>query len=356
MVDRKFSTLELIGIGLIAGCLPVYGAMVREFVFENAPFASAHASTIVQLRTGGLMACWFGGTAEGKPDVAIWCARRTADRWERLFLAVREPNTACYNPVLFYNREGRLWLYYKFGSNPASWSAGRVSSLDDGKTWSEVEHLPPGIFGPIRTKPLLLPNGTIISGSSVETRDAWTSFIERSSDGGFAWSKIGPIAFDEASAKPLSGELLGKGHGRADVSGIIQPALVSLGGGHLMLYARPTIRTARICISESTDGGLNWSVAHPLLLPNPNSGIDAVNLRDGRIVLVYNKSAVARTPLNVAVSQDGKSFRDFAVLEEGAGEYSYPAIVQGSEGDIHITYTWLRKRIRYVRIPLADVP
>jgi predicted neuraminidase len=81
-----------------------------------------------------------------------------------------------------------------------------------------------------------------------------------------------------------------------------------------------------------------------------------VALRDGRVALVYNHTSKGRTPLNLAVSADGEHFRMFQTLEDQPGEYSYPALIQGSEGDLHITYTWNRKRIRYVRVPLADVP
>jgi predicted neuraminidase len=91
-------------------------------------------------------------------------------------------------------------------------------------------------------------------------------------------------------------------------------------------------------------------------VPNPNSGIDVVRLKDGRIVLVYNNTTTGRTPLNLAVSEDAEHFRMFKTLEDEPGEYSYPAMIQGSDGDLHITYTWNRKRIRYVRIPLAEIP
>jgi predicted neuraminidase len=315
------------------------GALTPEFVFTDAPFASAHASTIVQLRDGSLMTAWFGGSAEGKPDVAIWYSRRMSGHWTAPMELVREPNIACYNPVLFYNREGRLWFYYKFGPHPSGWSAGRRWSSDDGKTWSAVEHLPAGLYGPIRAKPLVLPDGTIVSGTSVESYHNWACWIERSTDGGIRWTKIGPITLEPP---PQTG-------------GIIQPSVVSLGGKRLVFYARSTAQTGRICISESSDAGLTWSPARPLDLPNPNSGIDAVALRDGRVVLVYNNSTHDRTPLNVAVSTDGEKFRIFETLEDGPGEYSYPAIIQGKDGDLHITYTWKRQRIRYVRIPLKDV-
>jgi len=101
---------------------------------------------------------------------------------------------------------------------------------------------------------------------------------------------------------------------------------------------------------------VTWTQARPIDLPNPNSGIDAVALRDGRIILVYNHTTKGRTPLNVAVSRDGERFQMFCTLEDQPGEYSYPAMIQGKDGGLNITYTWNRRRIRYARIALADIP
>ncbi|MFP5228576.1 MAG: exo-alpha-sialidase, partial [Acidobacteriota bacterium] len=68
------------------------------FPVGSAPFASSHASTIVQLRNEDLLASWFGGTHEGAPDVAIWSARRTASGWTAPMELAREPHIACWNP------------------------------------------------------------------------------------------------------------------------------------------------------------------------------------------------------------------------------------------------------------------
>ena len=46
----------------------------------------------------------------------------------------------------------------------------------------------------------------------------------------------------------------------------------------------------------------------------------------------------------------------FHVLEDQPGEYSYPAIVQGRASNLHITYTWNRLQMRYVRFPLSGIP
>jgi predicted neuraminidase len=63
-----------------------------------------------------------------------------------------------------------------------------------------------------------------------------------------------------------------------------------------------------------------------------------------------------RSPLNLAVSVDGENWTQALTLESEPGEFSYPAIIQGSDGNLHITYTWNRKKIRYVEVPLKDIP
>jgi predicted neuraminidase len=330
-----------------------------EFIYPpgSTSFPSSHASTLVQLKNGNIMAAWFGGTQEDANDVAIWGAtlifsKDGSSHWTKPVQLVREPNIPCWNPVLFHTKDGRLWLYYKFGPHPVSWVAGRMYSVDEGKTWSKVEHLPAGLIGPVRAKPLVLKDGTIVSGSSIEAYHSWAAWIERSTDNGRTWKKIGPImppmSLDTSPPPTVD---------RApETFGLIQPSVIWMGGKHLRLYARSTKQIARICVADSYDDGKTWTQAHPIDVPNPNSGIDAVRLRDGRIVLVYNNTTTGRTPLNLAISWDGEHFHMFYTLEDKPGEYSYPSIIQGRNGDLYITYTWQRKDIRFVHFPLADVP
>jgi predicted neuraminidase len=346
-----------------------------EFIFEPGSTGAAdnHASTIVQLKNGSLMAAWFGGTKEGAPDVVVWGSTMTAGKWSKPVELVREANIACFNPVLFHTADGRLWLYYKFGAHPSSWTAGRRYSTDEGKTWSAVEHLAAPLIGPVRAKPLLLADGTIVSGSSTEGQGGWRAWIERSTDQGKSWTRIGPITIPDeldipsaeaiaaAAEKPVESTdpsfVKTKLYPPAKKTvGIIQPAVVQVKGDHLRFYARSRSKSARIAVADSFDNGKSWTQARFLDLPNPNSGIDAVRLKDGRIVLIYNHSYNKRTPLNLAVSTDGEHFRDFAILEDGPGQYSYPAMIQGSDGDLQITYSWRRKTIKHVRFPLKDIP
>jgi predicted neuraminidase len=328
-----------------------------------------HASTVVELKGGDVLAAWFAGTKESAPDVAIYGARLHAGVWGAPVELARAQNVACWNPVLFHTRDGRLWLYYKYGKSPSTWLGARKVSADEGLTWSTEEQLPPGILGPIKDKPLVLNDGVIVSGSSVEAEN-WTAWIERSTDGGNSWTKFGTITVPEAIDLPdQAATEAGKYEPRSPIDGIsnkvyppaantvgiIQPTVVDLSGHHLRFYARSRTRSARIAVADSFDGGKTWGPVHFLALPNPNSGIDAVRLKDGRIVLAFNNSYDKRTPLNLAVSADGEHFKIFKTLEDGPGQYSYPAIVQASNGDLLITYSWRRETIKFVRLALQDV-
>ena len=350
-------------------CVPAAMAQskpVGEFIFQpgSAPFPECHASTIVALKNGELMAAWFGGTKEGAPDVAIWGSRNVDGKWSAPVELERVKGMPSWNPVLFHTKDGRLWLYYKVGQSPSQWAAGRMYSEDEGKTWSKDERLPAGLLGPIRAKPLVLEDGTIVSGSSVEAYGTWAVWIERSTDNGKTWAKIGPITISreaDAAATPAAdppkdapGWAAYKGPRK--YVGIIQPSVISLGGKHLRLYARSRTLASKVVVADSMDNGVTWTQGRYIDVPQNNSGLDVVRLKDGREVMIFNNTTVGRTPLNLAVSTDGEHFRVFATLEDTVGQYSYPAIIQGPNGALEMTYTWHRTSIKYVHLPMTDVP
>jgi predicted neuraminidase len=324
-----------------------------EFIYETAPFASAHASTIAETPSA-LVAGWFGGSRESAPDVGIWMSRHVAGVWTapiEVANGVQSDGTrfACWNPVLFRASDGILRLFYKVGPSPREWWGLVRESRDDGRSWGGARRLPDGLLGPIKNKPVQLPNGTLISPSSTEAAldsapPQWRVHFELSSDLGATWTKVAPpISFGDGGVNAIIGA--------------IQPSILSHSDGRLQAIGRT--QSGRIFESWSTDGGKSWSPVALTMLPNPNAGIDAVTLRDGRQLLVYNHTINGRTPMNVAVSRDGKAWDAALVLETQPGEYSYPAVIQTKDGLVHITYTWQRTRIKHVVVDparLAPVP
>jgi predicted neuraminidase len=223
---------------------------------------------------------------------------------------------------------GPLVLFYKVGPSPSTWWGMRIASTDGGKTWSQPERLPDQIAGPIKNKPVMLDDGTLVCGSSTEDH-GWRVHMEFTKDAGETWNRT-EVLCDGKTVQA------------------IQPTILKHSGDQLQILCRAR-SGGRVLSSWSKDRGQSWSPLELIAdLPNPNSGIDAVTLADRRHLLVYNHTPRGRSPLNVAISADGKAWKQVVTLESESGEYSYPAVIQSSDGKVHITYTWKRKKIRHV--------
>jgi predicted neuraminidase len=303
-----------------------------EFIFESAPFPSSHASTIVETKTG-LVAAWFGGTREGHKDVGIWVARRDRDRWTAPLQAATCEGHPCWNPVLFQPDDGPLLLFYKAGPNPREWWGMLTTSADAGATWSKGSRLPDGYLGPVRSKPVMIGN-RLLCGSSTE-HDGWRVHMEWTTRAADRWDKVGPL-----ESKPQKFDA-------------IQPTILTHAGDRVQILCRT--RQGVVAQAWSNDGGKTWGALTAAALPNPNAGIDAVRLADGRFLLVYNHAASGRSPLNVAISNDGVRWVPSIALEDQPGEYSYPAVIQARDGNVHVTYTWRRERIKHVVLDPAKL-
>jgi predicted neuraminidase len=308
------------------------GLVTSEFIYEQAPFPQCHASTLAETPQG-LVAAWFGGTQEKHPDVGIWFARRLAGRWTvpvEVANGVQHADKRypCWNPVIYQAPRGPLLLFYKVGPSPSTWWGMLITSDDGGQTWSLPRRLPEDVIGPVKNKPVLLPSGELLCGSSTE-HDGWRAHFERTADLGRSWQLSGAV-----------------NDGRA--IGAIQPSILFHADGRLQAIGRS--RQGKLFQIFSSDGGKTWGEMTLTALPNPNAGTDAVTLADGRHLIVYNHTPRGRTPLNVALSADGQKWQAALVLESEPGEYSYPAVIQTSDGLVHISYTWKRQRVKHAVI------
>ncbi|MFH1195120.1 MAG: sialidase family protein [bacterium] len=312
-------------------------------IFPHGTFEACHASTIVETTPGNFLAAWFAGSHEGANDVVIWISYFRENTWSHPIEIAKGidslgQNFPCWNPVLFKTSTDKLILFYKVGKNPREWWGCYIQSSDYGESWSAPENLPEGFFGPIKNKPIQLKNGNILCPSSIETTGGkWSVHLEITDEALTSWRKI-EIEKDSAV-------------------GVIQPTILSHHDGKLQMLCRS--RQNVIYQSWSTDNGESWTKLSETTVPNPNSGIDAVTLNDGSFVLVYNPLQKGedwfngRNVLNVALSKDGVNWKDIYQLEnEKDGEFSYPAVIQASDGSIHITYTVNRRNIEHVVIKI----
>jgi len=343
-------------------------------IFEPKPvYPSCHAATLVELSDGHLLAAWFAGTHEGHPDVAIWLAHFDGKGWSEPVKVADEPDVPLWNPVLFRDKADTVWLFYKAAPTVPAWTGVYTKSLDGGQTWSTPTALPAGLLGPAKNKPVTLSNGDILCGTSSESWHSWACWVEISGDGGQNWSKHGPIA---APGHPLAllraGPEYGTGTGDLvsatwdatshklvlpqEHYGVIQPTVWEVAPGRLKMLMRATRRVGVVCGSCSDDYGRTWSPASPTDIPHPNSGLDAVRLSDGRIVLACNPTQEGRTPLSLLVSEDnGETWPWRRDLETGSGEYSYPSIIQAADGQVHVVYTYRRRQIRHLVLDPDDL-
>jgi predicted neuraminidase/glyoxylase-like metal-dependent hydrolase (beta-lactamase superfamily II) len=354
----RFTQFAKVGIAAFAveriyAVIDERAAAVRhtEFLNERAPYPQCHASTIVEVSPGRLAAAWFGGTREGTADVGIWLTRFDGARWlapVQVADGRQEDGTRVptWNPVLFAPPGGPLMLFYKAGPSPSAWWGLVKTSTDGGLTWSAASRLQAPLLGPIKNKPVVLADGSWLSCSSTEgTPRGWRAHVELSRDRGRTWQLVGPIEQGPAGLEAIQGSVLVHRDGR--------------------LQALLRTRNGVLATTWSSDAGRTWSPLTASGLPNPNSGTDALTLKDGRHLLVYNHAAPLpatpatgpRYPLNVALSDDGVTWRQVLTLEDQPvpDGYAYPAVIQASDGLVHVTYTWNRERIRHVVIDPAGL-
>ncbi|MGO4700790.1 exo-alpha-sialidase [Dyella sp. 2RAB6] len=325
---------------LPATALPSPAAIrTSEFVGAIQATPQSHAATLVETPSG-LVVAWFGGKQERDPSVGIWLSRQAAGPWSapvEVANGVQADGTRLpsWNPVLFRGNTGKLMLFYKVGPDPQHWWGMLKTASDDGLHWSAPRRLPDGVLGPIKNKPVQLADGTIVSPSSTEG-EHWAVHFERSTDDGASWQLVAP---------PMGAQSIEA----------IQPSLLIHRDGALQAIGRS--KQNRIFSTWSRDGGRSWSPLRLLDLPNPNSGIDAVVLADGRLLIVYNPTLHGaqwwdgRGQLSVAISSDGEHWRKVLDLENTPGaEFSYPAVIQTRDDLVHVVYTWKRQRIKHVVI------
>ena len=317
---------------------------------------SNHAASLVAMPNGDLLCFWYAGIYERGDGESIVMSRldHGSDRWTQPVVVSYQPGGANQNPVGFLAPDGRVWLFHttqKSGHDQTKALVYALVSNDQGHTWSEPTTVfpNPGLY---LRQPLAIFNGQWLlpvyhsaGGSITSNAQNDQSYVEISKDSGKTWNEC---------------DVPGSG-------GEVQMNIIPLSPSHLIAFYRSRYADW-IYQSESSDG-CHWTAPQPTKLPNNNASIQAVRLKDGHLVMVFNNAQAtlvrgkaqtgSRRILSVALSiDDGKTWpwvRDLenresepAILPLEDPEYSYPAVTQSADGMIQTAYTFRRQTIKYM--------
>lgn len=326
----------------------------EDFVDAEKLTQFAHCPAVVEMGDGDLMAVWYAGIEEGSSDVALYRAdwSRRSGRWSTPCLLTDVAGTRADlgryirkigNAVLHRDDRGRIWLFY-VSVSAGGWSGSALNvkvSEDDGRDWSRARRL---VTCPIFNM------GTLVRCGAVRYRDGSMGLpVYHELIGKFgALLRLGP------DGAPLDESRIS--WGRAS----LQPSVVPLDGSRAVAFLRQSgMPERRILRSRSADGGRSWSPLELLPLPNPDSAVSALRADDGTLWLAYNMLEYDRDTLGLARSRDGGERWD-EVHEFVRGEkedetvgFSYPFMIEASDGIFHVLYSWNRERIRHVRFNRA---
>lgn len=328
-----------------------------EAVFETSVVSSGvtpsvHSASAVELVDGRIRAFWYGGTREGAQDVEIYSSvlDPTSSRWRReVSIASRaqtQRDVARYvkklgNPVVSRDRDGTLWLFYvsvSFGG----WSGSAInvrSSDDGGKSWSRARRLVTSPF---------LNISTLVRGPLVRYTDGTQALPVYHE----LLGKFGELVWLGRDARVLDKTRLSSG------SSALQPVVVPLDGVRALgLMRRSGSSPPRVLAVETDDAGESWSSPAPTALANPDAAIAALRTSWGQLVVVFNDSDVDRSNLSLAVSDnDGDSwglvhvFAPPVSTPDSQARFAYPWLLESTDGELHLLYTWNRTDIIHVRL------
>jgi len=310
-------------------------AFSSELIFTKIPgVAVHHCSTITEAPNGDMLCLWYAGSYESSEDQALYISRLPKGQriWTEPKRLIWNPEAPTGNAVIFTAPDKRVWIIWgrMEGSRPtrrgSGWSTCRLiarTSSDNGETWTEDYELPDTFGWLPRNTSLQLKDGRFVLPVSGDVDDVYAGFLMVLEDNNRTWKRIGLMPGGE------------------------QPTVIERDNGELLSLMRGHPRVKQ---SVSKDGGNTWSTPENTELNCPDSGVAATKLASGRVLLAYNNTPEwDRTPFNIIQStDDGKTWGETKVIEQDWGEFSYPCIIQSSDGMIHLTYTYRRWSIKHV--------
>jgi predicted neuraminidase len=290
----------------------------------------AHSVNLLQLSSGDIWATWYQGKAERSPDVRIMLSKYSSESWSKPVVLHNTFQQNDANPVLFESGTNKIMLVYSVldGKDWTDAYLKYIESSDLGESWTEPENLIEDKGWLVRNKPIRLKSGRLLLPVYDELN--WKSAVlYRDSDEG-PWV-LGDFAHSEVR--------------------LIQPSLIQNKDDSITMFLRSDHDSSRMWHSMSFDNGENWNIPRPAAIPNNNSSLDAVKLKSGMVVLVFNDSTGPRSPLSLSTAFDGdKAFESIRHIEDSHGEFSYPAIIAPEVDQIMVGYTHQKDSIKIITV------
>jgi predicted neuraminidase len=318
----------------------------EEIINSDSDLAMSHVASICELPGGRLAAAWYAGSKEGARDVAIYFSTRDPEAvgWTspRVIVTRESAKRDLYRPikkvgnaVLFSDAGGRLWLLYvsiTFGG----WSGSSINltkSDDGGLTWAPSRRL---TLNPLLNLGELVKNGPITFSDGTCLVPIYQELAGR----------VPELLWFQPSA---NGSLLSKTRIHGGRSGY-QPAIITLTTNSALAVMRDFSPRQKITVARTDNAAQDWSSPVALDLPNPDSGLAALRLIDGRVLLIFNDSTSGRKNLRLAMSMDeGKTWRRVATLDQVSERgVDYPFVIQTHDGLVHVVYTWKLAMTKHV--------
>ena len=368
----------LAGVLLMAGAAWAAPLFHTENIFPLVD-KHVHGSSIVECPNGDLLACWFHGSGERTADdVVVNGARRKkgADAWGPMFLMADTPGFPDCNPVLYVDREERLWLFWiavlahrwecsmlKYrragdyqGDGPPQWSWQDVITLKPGDTFPEIlqEKFKELDMGEGMWAEYALPYPRLLVEAAQDPYKRQTGWMTRIHPLALPSGRILlPLYSDgfNVSMVAISDDL--GAHWRPSLpmvgAGPIQPTLARKRDGSLVAYLRDSgDEPNRVLVSTSQDDGESWSAAVDTDIPNPGSSLEVIVLADGRWVMICNDTPLGRGRLSAWLSDDEgatwKWKRHIEPADEDGRTFAYPSVIQTRDGNIHMTYSFSARK------------
>ncbi|MDH4189564.1 MAG: exo-alpha-sialidase [Betaproteobacteria bacterium] len=320
----------------------------------RTPFA--HSVAAVDLPGHGPLAFWYAGTREGASDSVIyasafdaasnsWGAERIVVGREALERAVQRSIRKIGNPTVLRDEEGRLWLFF-VSASVGGWAGSAINltrSGDGGQHWEAPRRL---ITSPFLNLSTLVKGAPVLYVDGSIGLPVYHEFIGK---------------FGELLRVSRDGRVLAKRRldwGKASLQPVVLPRSETEAVAFMRYAGKPP---GRVLVLRTADAGHTWSEPARSALPNPNSGIDALRLDDGGLLLAFNNREASRDNLSLAHSRDeGNSWRVIHAVEDVPAntsanpvEFSYPWLLRTEDRAIHLLYTVDKKSIRHLRFNRA---